>query len=360
VERPRESDWAAPTSHRKRRRAVENDASDSPSPPEHSAAKRSRVFQNSSSRAASGAGQGQDNDDDVVNVDDFIPPEPSASRNFSSSRARSSAYEHGDNDPAVVFSSSSSAAVPPRSRASALSLTADFMSARDRTMSFLRSLYAPMDNLDAGVEGGGGDDLVFGGGGRGARRGGRGGPRGRFMASRTYMPQEPFSYMPSTLYPSTHGHGRGGRGMHALSFMNRDFGPEDYEMLLQLDEAAKAQEASKHAAVRELKLSSLPIVPMPSVGDTTARVVKPIPSTSSASSAVILDDDDVIDLDNDSAVHVTKVPTVANEDCAICREDMPVGLPVKMIPACLHRFHGDCIDTWIRINPVCPICKADV
>jgi hypothetical protein len=49
-----------------------------------------------------------------------------------------------------------------------------------------------------------------------------------------------------------------------------------------------------------------------------------------------------------------------NEECAICREDMPPGQLVKLLP-CLHRFHGgSCLDPWLRISMTCPVCKARV
>jgi hypothetical protein len=48
-------------------------------------------------------------------------------------------------------------------------------------------------------------------------------------------------------------------------------------------------------------------------------------------------------------------PKVLN--CAICLEDIESG--VQFLP-CIHPFHEDCINGWIREQPVCPICKVPV
>ena len=42
-----------------------------------------------------------------------------------------------------------------------------------------------------------------------------------------------------------------------------------------------------------------------------------------------------------------------NEDCSICRDDMPAKSLVKTMPRCLHHFHPDCIDTWRECRGSC-------
>lgn len=43
-------------------------------------------------------------------------------------------------------------------------------------------------------------------------------------------------------------------------------------------------------------------------------------------------------------------------DCAICLDPFESGQNRKVLP-CLHGFHQDCIDQWLRSNGSCPICK---
>merc|ERR1711933_376497 len=42
--------------------------------------------------------------------------------------------------------------------------------------------------------------------------------------------------------------------------------------------------------------------------------------------------------------------------CAICLEDFQEGDVRKTLP-CLHGFHEECVNKWLRTNGACPICK---
>ena len=43
-------------------------------------------------------------------------------------------------------------------------------------------------------------------------------------------------------------------------------------------------------------------------------------------------------------------------ECAICQEEYQEEETVKKMP-CLHLFHPHCIDSWLRVNGTCPICR---
>ena len=45
-----------------------------------------------------------------------------------------------------------------------------------------------------------------------------------------------------------------------------------------------------------------------------------------------------------------------SRQCSICLEDFKDGDTRKILP-CLHGFHKDCVDKWLRQNGACPICK---
>jgi len=53
-------------------------------------------------------------------------------------------------------------------------------------------------------------------------------------------------------------------------------------------------------------------------------------------------------------------PRIVNESCAICLDDFPENLPIKLLP-CGHGFHAGCIDPWLNErSELCPICKASI
>lgn len=43
--------------------------------------------------------------------------------------------------------------------------------------------------------------------------------------------------------------------------------------------------------------------------------------------------------------------------CSICLSEYNPKEKLKILPLCLHRFHSDCIDQWLRCNGACPICR---
>ncbi|WOL14911.1 E3 ubiquitin-protein ligase [Canna indica] len=45
--------------------------------------------------------------------------------------------------------------------------------------------------------------------------------------------------------------------------------------------------------------------------------------------------------------------------CSVCLEQVSPGELIKSLP-CLHQFHANCIDPWLRQQSTCPVCKHRV
>jgi len=99
---------------------------------------------------------------------------------------------------------------------------------------------------------------------------------------------------------------------------DRDFNPEDYEMLLQLDERAPGPPSSQDELQVTMLLSQMPVSQL--------------------------------------------AATSAGTQCIICLEKMEAGNEVRTLP-CMHFFHRVCIDKWISMPGApakCPIDHAEI
>lgn len=52
-----------------------------------------------------------------------------------------------------------------------------------------------------------------------------------------------------------------------------------------------------------------------------------------------------------------RLPRPDDSTCAICLSEYKSKDTVRCIPECKHCFHADCIDVWLRIKGVCPVCR---
>ncbi|KAJ4710467.1 E3 ubiquitin ligase BIG BROTHER-related [Melia azedarach] len=48
-----------------------------------------------------------------------------------------------------------------------------------------------------------------------------------------------------------------------------------------------------------------------------------------------------------------------NDSCVICRLDYEDGETLTVL-SCKHSYHSECINNWLNINKVCPVCSTEV
>lgn len=49
------------------------------------------------------------------------------------------------------------------------------------------------------------------------------------------------------------------------------------------------------------------------------------------------------------------VETKEDDECVICFDEFMGGLAKEM--PCKHKFHGECVEKWLKINGSCPVCR---
>lgn len=47
-------------------------------------------------------------------------------------------------------------------------------------------------------------------------------------------------------------------------------------------------------------------------------------------------------------------------ECSICLNEFRDDENPRLLPSCIHAFHLPCIDTWLKSNVKCPLCRMNV
>ncbi|KAG8390846.1 hypothetical protein BUALT_Bualt01G0125900 [Buddleja alternifolia] len=144
-------------------------------------------------------------------------------------------------------------------------------------------------------------------------------------------------HMPPSIALATRGRLQGLRLQLAL--LDREFDDLDYETLRALD-----ADNVPTASMTEEEINALPVHKYKVSGPQSVS-----PSAQQASSSVEKKQD---------LVNVPAGTKTSDDDltCSVCLEQVNIGEIIRSLP-CLHQFHVNCIDPWLRQQGTCPVCK---
>lgn len=136
-----------------------------------------------------------------------------------------------------------------------------------------------------------------------------------------------------------------------LLLNQEDFTGNDYEELLVLDERSPA--AISREGLSEDQIQRIPeftfesLFETPRISPTAEDIIQPKFAPS------------------ESKDHIRKGQEICHElesemhNCAVCLCCFSHGELIRRL-SCLHIFHRECIDPWLREKSVCPLCKLQI
>uniref|UniRef100_J3LMF2 RING-type E3 ubiquitin transferase n=1 Tax=Oryza brachyantha TaxID=4533 RepID=J3LMF2_ORYBR len=157
-----------------------------------------------------------------------------------------------------------------------------------------------------------------------------------------------------------------------LALLDREFDDLDYDALRALD-----ADNSPHApSMSEEEINALPVFKYKVQAQGNASSRKSGPSQPSISSTEASNELALLEIIERYLVNLGLVNIVVKKQdlfkadgtdntledeltCTVCLEQVIVGDLLRSLP-CLHQFHANCIDPWLRQQGTCPVCKHRV
>lgn len=144
----------------------------------------------------------------------------------------------------------------------------------------------------------------------------------------------------------------------SISGRDGDFSGDDYDLLNRLDEDVETGSGASREQInnlpsfvydnrhRDSEISHSLAVPTPGGDDNLDLLERGSASAvnTSLSSAILT-------APSNSSEEVDK--------CTICLNGFTGGDHMRMLP-CMHQYHSECIDEWLRRHATCPICKHHI
>lgn len=130
-----------------------------------------------------------------------------------------------------------------------------------------------------------------------------------------------------------------------LALLDREFDDLDYETLRALD----SDNGSRTPSMTEEEINSLPL----------HKYKVNAPHSEGSSQQLDSSTLAFVEAKQDTKAEITTKGLEDELTCSICLEQVNRGELIRSLP-CLHQFHANCIDPWLRQQGTCPVCKLTV
>ncbi|XP_039067417.1 E3 ubiquitin-protein ligase SDIR1-like isoform X3 [Hibiscus syriacus] len=131
-----------------------------------------------------------------------------------------------------------------------------------------------------------------------------------------------------------------------LALLDQEFDDHDYETL----RALGSDNVPNAASMSEEEINALPVHKYKTSAPQCSACSNVSPMQQVSSSNSPQDSTNPISIKKGSEDELT---------CSVCLEQVSVGDLICSLP-CLHQFHANCIDPWLRQQGTCPVCKFRV
>jgi len=152
----------------------------------------------------------------------------------------------------------------------------------------------------------------------------------------------------------------------ALALTGGDFRPEDYDLLRELDRG-NPHHSDPSGFHRGLEEGTILRFPVREVSEQEAEAAAeaeaeaataaaPTTRSSAIANSASCEEGDINRSYSSSSSGATTSNSNPHLQCAVCLAPYEKGDQVRTI-LCMHAFHVECIDPWLREHSTCPICK---
>ena len=71
-------------------------------------------------------------------------------------------------------------------------------------------------------------------------------------------------------------------------------------------------------------------------------------------------EEEIGELDFSNFIKIIPSSARNQNTCVICLDEFEDDESVTVLPQCHHIYHRECINKWLNVNQICPICRCSI